>query len=273
MPEPTRYWPRHSGKVAIVTGAGAEGEKIGVGRATATVLAAEGARVCCADLDLQRAQDTVERIVGAGGEAFAAVGDVSRAADCERLVQETLRRYGRLDILVNNVGISPVVRLGEFDEGLWSRVVDVNLKSAVLMSLAAAPAMHASAGGGAIVNISSIAGRLAYRALAYGPAKAGMAQLSRELALECGHLNVRANTVAPGHIMTSHVDYKISSATRERRRRAGPLGVEGDGWDIAMAVSFLASEEARFINGVELPVDGGVTAVGSTAAYELMTRE
>ena len=270
MPEPKRYWPRHEGKAAIVTGAGAEGEKMGVGRATASVLAAEGARVCCVDLDLERAQATVERIVRSGGQAFAAAGDVSQAADCSRLVEETLERCGRLDVLVNNVGISPTLRLDSFDEALWSRVLDVNLKSAVLMSLAAAPAMHASAGGGAIVNISSIAGRFAYRALAYGPAKAGMAQLSRELALECGSLGIRANTVAPGHIMTSHVDYKLSPQTREKRRKAGPLAVEGDGWDVAMAVSFLASDEARFITGIELAVDGGVTAIGSTAAYDLI---
>ncbi|CAN7191299.1 glucose 1-dehydrogenase [Phenylobacterium sp. LjRoot225] len=269
MPEPTRYGGRLEGKVAIVTGAGAEGEGIGIGRAIATVLAGEGARVCCADLDLARAQATAERIGRTGGAAFAVAGDVSQAGDCERLVAETVSRHGRLDVLVNNVGISPPTRLDSFDEALWSRVFDVNLKSAVLMSRYAVPAMTAG-GGGAIINISSIAGMRAHGSLAYGASKAAMAQLSREIAAAYGRAGIRANTVAPGHVMTSHVEHLMAAEMRETRRKVGPLGIEGDAWDVAAAVTFLASDEARFITGVELPVDGGVTAIAPLAAHGLI---
>jgi NAD(P)-dependent dehydrogenase (short-subunit alcohol dehydrogenase family) len=178
-------------------------------------------------------------------------------------------RYGRLDVLVNNVGISPPMRLETYDEALWSRVLDVNLKGAVLMSRAAVPVMSAG-GGGAIVNISSIAGMRAHGSLAYGASKAAMAQLAREIAVAYGRQGIRANTVAPGHVMTSHVEHLIPPAMRETRRKVGPLNLEGDAWDVAAAVSFLASDEARFITGVELPVDGGVTAIAPLAAYELI---
>ena len=123
MPEPKRYGGRLDGKVAIVTGAGAEGEEIGIGRAIATVLAGEGGRVCCVDLELARAQATAERIVRAGGEAFAIAGDVSVADDCERIVERTVERFGRLDVLVNNVGVSPPVRLETFDDADRKSVV------------------------------------------------------------------------------------------------------------------------------------------------------
>lgn len=269
MPQPKRYGSRLTGKVAIVTGAGAEGQGVGIGRAVATVLAGEDARVCCVDLDLSRAAATVEQISSRGGEAFAIAGDVSQAGDCDRVVAETVARFERLDVLVNNVGISAPLRLETWDEAVWTRVMDVNLKSAILMSRAATPAM-AKGGGGAIVNISSIAGMRAHGSLAYGPSKAAMAQLSREIAVAYGRQGIRANTIAPGHLMTSHVEHLIPQEARARRRKVGPLNLEGDAWDVAAAVSFLASDEARFITGVELPVDGGVTAVAPLAAYELI---
>lgn len=272
MPEPKRYGRRLEGKVALVTGAGAEGKGVGIGRAIATVLAGEGAQVCCADLELVRAEATVARIRDAGGEAFAIGGDVSHASECERLVAATAERYGRLDVLVNNVGVSPPMRLETFTEELWSRVLDVNLKSALMMSRSAVAAMRRS-GGGSIVNISSIAGTRAHGSLAYGPSKAAMAQLSREIAVAYGRDGVRANTIAPGHVMTSHVEHLMPAAMRERRRRVGPLDIEGDAWDVAAAVAFLASDEARFITGVELPVDGGVTALAPLAAYDLITAD
>jgi NAD(P)-dependent dehydrogenase (short-subunit alcohol dehydrogenase family) len=269
MPEPSRYGQRLAGKAAIVTGAGAEGEGIGIGRAVSVVLAGEGTRVCCADLDLARAEATAERIRRAGGEAFALAGDVSLAADCERMVAETQGRFGRLDVLVNNVGISTPLKLESWDEALWTRILDVNLKSALLMSRAAIPVMSAG-GGGAIVNISSIAGMRAHGSLGYGPSKAAMAQLSREIAVAYGRQGIRANTIAPGHVMTSHVEHIIPPEMRETRRKVGPLNLEGDAWDVAAAVSFLASDEARFITGVELAVDGGVTAAAPLAAYDLI---
>ena len=270
MPELRNEGRRLDGKVAIVTGAGAEGEDVGIGRATAVVLARDGAKVCCTDLDLERAEATARRIREAGGEAFALAGDVSDAAACERFVAETRERFGRLDVLVNNVGISAQTRLEAFDEALWDRIFDVNLKSVVLMCRHAIPAM-ASGGGGSIVNVSSIAGVRAHGSLAYGATKAAMAHLTRDLAVLYGRQGIRANTVAPGHLMTSHVAHMFSPEVREMRRKVGPLGVEGDPWDVAYAAAFLASDEARFITGVLLPVDGGVTETAPLSANALLT--
>ena len=269
MPEPTRYGQRLAGKSAIVTGAGTEGDGIGIGRAIAVVLAGEGARVCCTDLVQERAEDTARRIRDAGGEAFAFAGDVTQAADCAVLVAAVAERFGRLDILVNNVGISTPTRLDTIDDAAWTRVLDVNLKSAVLMSKYAVAEM-AKGGGGSIVNISSIAGMRAHGSLAYGTSKAAMAQLAREIAVAHGRAGIRANTVAPGHIMTPHAMQALPAGLRETRRKIGPLVLEGDAWDVALAVAFLASDEARFITGIELAVDGGVTATAPMAAHALI---
>lgn len=269
MPEPKSHGQRLAGKTAIITGAGTEGDGIGIGRAIALVLAAEGARVCCVDLDMDRAEATAAQVTERGGQAFASSADVSNAGDCARIVTEAVDRFGRLDILVNNVGISTAVRLDTADETLWSRVFDVNLKSAMLMSKFSVPQM-VSGGGGSIVNISSIAGIRAHGGLAYGPSKAAMAQLAREIALMHGREGIRANTVAPGHLMTPHAMHVLPAQAREARRKVGPLGIEGDAWDVAMAVLFLASDEARFITGVHLPVDGGVTEIGPLPAHALI---
>jgi NAD(P)-dependent dehydrogenase (short-subunit alcohol dehydrogenase family) len=269
MPEPKSHGQRLAGKTAIVTGAGTEGDGVGIGRAIALVLAAEGARVCCVDLDRDRAEATAAQVIEKGGQAFASSGDVSNTEDCARIVREAVDRFGRLDILVNNVGISTAVRLDTADEALWSRVFDVNLKSAMLMSKFSVPQMI-NGGGGSIVNISSIAGIRAHGGLAYGPSKAAMAQLAREIALMHGRDGIRANTVAPGHLMTPHAMHVLPPQAREARRKVGPLGIEGDAWDVAMAVLFLASDEARFITGVHLPVDGGVTEIGPLPAHALI---
>lgn len=271
MPQPQKYGCRLSGKVALVTGAGADGSDVGIGRAIALVLAGEGARVCCGDIDLARAEETAARINREGGYAFACAGDVSDAEVCAGLVSKTVSRFGRLDILVNNVGISTATKLETIDDAMWSRVFDVNLKSAMLMSKYTVPEMIKT-GGGSIVNISSIAGIRALGSLAYGTSKAAMAQLAREIAVMHGRDGIRANTVAPGHLMTPHVMHLLPVDMRETRRKIGPLGLEGDAWDVALAVCFLASDEARFITGVELPVDGGVTETGPMAAHALAVR-
>jgi NAD(P)-dependent dehydrogenase (short-subunit alcohol dehydrogenase family) len=272
MPEPTGYNQRLAGKAAIVTGAGAEDEDIGIGRAIAVMLAGEGAKVACIDLDIARSEGTAARIRRAGGEAFAMAGDVSRTDDCRRFVDAAAARYGRVDILVNNVGISSPTQLVTIDEATWDRILDVNLKSAMLMSKFAVPCMIAG-GGGAIVNISSIAGIRAHGGLAYGTSKAAMAQLAREIAALHGRDGIRANSVAPGHVMTPHAMHVLPPGLREIRRKVGPLGIEGDAWDVAHAVVFLVSDEARFITGVQLAVDGGVSEVGPMFAYGLITGE
>lgn len=271
MPEPLHYRHRLDGKVAIVTGAGAEGEDIGIGRAIALLMAREGAHVLCADLFADRADATARQILAEGGSAIAAAGDVSEADVCLRLVREAVDRFGRLDILVNNVGISTPASLESIDVALWNRTIAVNLTSAMLMSKAAVPEM-ARGGGGAIVNISSLAGMRAMGAIAYGPSKAAMAQLSREIGVLHGRQGIRANTVAPGHVMTPHAMSKLPADMREVRRRVGPLGIEGDAWDVAQATLFLASDEARFINGVELAVDGGVEGIGPLTGHALISQ-
>lgn len=258
-----------AGKVAIVTGAGTEGEGVGIGKAIAMVLAREGARVCLVDLDADRAQATGSEIAARGGDAFSTAGDVTNREHCARFVEDTISRYDRLDILVNNVGIATPVPLDAPDETQWSQVLDINLTSAMLMARYAVPEM-AKNGGGSIINIASIAGIRAQGSIAYGPSKAAMTQLSRELALLYGRQGIRANTVSPGHLLTPLAERLLPPEMRTQRRDVSPLGIEGDAWDVALAVRFLASDEARFITGVNLPVDGGVTEIGALPAHALI---
>ena len=270
MPRPTEFWQRLRGRTAIVTGAGTQGPGYGTGRAIACVFAREGARVCLVDLDAGRAEETRRLIADDGGEAFVCAADVTVGTDCQRVVAATLERYGSLDVLVNNVGIaSGAVRIEQVEEAAWQRMFDVNLKSAMLMSRAAIGALVAC-GSGAIVNIASIAGVRAHGALAYGPSKAAMIAFTRELAVVHGRDGIRANVIAPGHIFTPLVEGLLPASLRERRRLIGPLGVEGDAWDVASAALFLASAEARFITGVCLAVDGGVTEIGPSKAVEFL---
>lgn len=261
MPEPTIFRARLAGKAAIVTGAGAEGDEIGIGRAIALLFAAEGAAVACVDLDAARAAATAALIEKAGRRAIALSGDVTSPADCERVVAQSAEAFGAVDILVNNVGIGAPMKLETATLEAWRRVIDTNLTSAMLMAKSTVPHMVA-AGGGSIVNISSIAGMRAMGSLAYGPSKAALHQLTREISVLNGRQGIRANTVAPGHMMTPMAMRLLPAEMREARRKVGPLGVEGDAWDVAQAVLFLASDEARFINGVHLAVDGGVEGIG-----------
>lgn len=270
MPEPSHYFGRLAGKVAIVTGAGAEGDDIGIGRAIAYIMAREGAKLVCADLLADRAQATADAIMADGGTAVAVAGDVSQADACIALVDVAVGTYGRLDIVVNNVGISAPATLESISLELWNTTLAVNLTSAMLMSKAAVPQM-AQRGGGAIINISSLAGMRAMGAIAYGPSKAAMAQLSREIGVLHGRQGIRVNTVAPGHVMTPHAMSKIPADMRDARRKVGPLNIEGDAWDVAQAVLFLASDEARFINGVELAVDGGVEGIGPLIGHAFVS--
>lgn len=270
--DPTQFLNRLAGKSAIITGAGATDSGFGTGAAMAMLFAGEGARVCLADRDADAAERSLRHVKRAGGAGFIAVGDVTDPEGCAAFAAQAMERFGRLDIVVNNVGVtekpSPV---DELDIEAWRRIVDTNLQSAVLMSKFAVPPMRAG-GGGTIINIASIAGILAYGSLAYGPSKAAMIQLTRDLAVLHGKDGIRVNAVAPGHIYTPLVDGMLSPEMRSARRKAGPLGLEGDSWDVAKAALFLASDDARFITGACLPVDGGVTIVGSIKAARLMAR-
>ncbi|MCM2459398.1 glucose 1-dehydrogenase [Pseudomonas sp. CG7] len=270
MPTPTIFNQRLAGKVALVTGAGSQGTGFGTGKAIAYLFAREGAKVCLVDQHVERAEETLAMIQEAGCEAFISAGDVTRDEDCLRFVSQTVERYGALHILVNNVGMATGAQgFEQHPIELWHRVMDVNLKSVFLMCRHALPQLTAYPGS-AVVNIASTAGLQGNGSVAYGPSKAAMVQLTRELAVMYGRQGLRANTVAPGHIFTPLVDGFVNEDMRLRRQKIAPLNIEGDAWDVAAATLFLASDEARFITGTCLPVDGGVTEVAPLTAYAMV---
>lgn len=258
---------RLQGKIAVVVGAGqTPGETVGNGRAMAMLFAREGASVLCVDRVGERAHETVELIVEQGGVASSLAADIVKGADCAKIVEEAKSRYGRLDILVNNVGIgggdAPAHRL---EETAFDRILSVNLKGMWLTIKAALPAMREQ-GGGAIVNISSLAARAGGIQLAYEVSKAGVNRLTTSVAQSNARYGVRCNAVMMGYMDTPMAVSGIASATgrptsevRAERDARVPLGGKmGDGWDTAYAALFLASDEAKFISGAILPVDGGM---------------
>ncbi len=256
--------PRLAGKVAIVTGAGSRAEGIGNGRATAVVFAREGARVLCVDQSKDAAEATRAMIAGEGGEAAVFAADVTRSGDCRATVEEAVRRWGRLDILDNNVGIGGRATVVEVEEGDWDHMMRVNVTSMMLASKHAIPAM-AKGGGGAIVNISSISALRPRGLTPYTVSKGAVIALTRAMAVDHAAQGIRVNCIAPGPVYTPMVYAAgMSPELRDQRRRASPLGIEGTGWDIAHAALFLASDEARYVTGVVLPVDGGVTLTSAS---------
>jgi NAD(P)-dependent dehydrogenase (short-subunit alcohol dehydrogenase family) len=246
---------RMLGKTAVVTGAGS-----GLGRATALRLAAEGARVACADLAEGHARDSAAAIVAAGGEAIALAVDVTDDEACARMVEATLRRFGALTTLVNSAGIGgpPGPAPAATD---WRHVIDVNLTGTWLAAHAAQAALAAS-GHGSVVNLASIYGVTGgSRSPAYAASKGGVTNLTRQLALQWAPA-VRVNCVCPGHVETPLTATLMADVTwRERVLARYPLARFGRVDDVAAAILYLASDEAAFVTGVALPVDGGYTAV------------
>lgn len=264
---------RLEGRVAIVTGAGSSGAGVGNGKAAAILMAREGARVLLVDQSAARAEETRAVIRGEGGEASVFEGDVTRLADCEGMAAAAVERYGRVDVLDNNVGISQRGTVVEVSEADWDRVMTVNLKSMVLAAKAVIPRMLAT-GGGSIVNIASIAGLRAHLSTPYTASKAGVIGLTISMAADHARDNIRVNAIAPGLVYTPMVAPRMDADLREQRRAAAPLRVEGTGWDVGYAALFLASDEARWITGVVLPVDAGLCAVhpGTYAPMSQQTR-
>jgi NAD(P)-dependent dehydrogenase (short-subunit alcohol dehydrogenase family) len=263
---------RLAGRVAVVTGAGSDGPLPGIGVATAVLFASQGAEVGVLDLSPQRAAHTVEMIDSVGGSGVAVIADVTDPADCQRSLEEVVGRFGRLDILVNNAAIvGGGGDIASIDESAWRKVIDVNLNSVMLMSKYAAPHLRA-AGGGSIINLSSIAGMRGMGSGAYAAAKGGVIGMTYDLAYSLGRDAIRVNCIAPGHLFTP-MGNQGGEDLRERRRRAGLLGTEGNAWDAAWAALFFASEESRWITGVMIPVDAGTTSSTALGLQNLELRQ
>lgn len=249
-------------KVAIVTGA-----RRGIGKATAVLLAREGARVIITDRKEEGAQDVVDEITKAGGEAVFVLQDVAKEEDWQRVVGEASKRYGRLDILVNNAGVGAGKNIEELSLEDWRWVMSVNLDGVFLGTKYAIEAMKPG-GGGSIVNISSIEGIVGDRRLtAYDASKGGVRLLTKSAALHCARAGykIRVNSVCPGFLDTKMVTgflgaQKDPETARRELEQLHPLGHLGEPLDAAYAVLYLASDESKFATGTELVVDGGYTA-------------
>ena len=240
-----------------MTGAGASvpGPPIGTGKAISTLFAREGAKVLLVDRVIASAEDTLAAIREEEGEASVFEGDVSVAADCRGMVEAASERYGGLHILVNNAGILPSEGSAvDVTEDVWGQVLNINLKGMVLTSKYAIPRMIES-GGGSIINISSVGGlRGSPKAsLPYNVSKGGAIPLTTTMAAQHGRENIRVNCIVPGAINTPMASNEMGSPAV----RANALGTVGTAWDVAWAAVFLASEEARWITGIVLPVDAG----------------
>jgi NAD(P)-dependent dehydrogenase (short-subunit alcohol dehydrogenase family) len=248
-------------KTAIVTGAGS-----GIGRAIARMFAAQGARVLVADMAVDGGQATVSQITGEGGTARFIQTDVARAESVQAMVAAALDAWGRLDILVNNAGIVRVGSVTEGSEADWDLSLAVNLKGVYLCARHALPAMIVG-GGGAMVNIASVGGLVGAAGLAaYASAKAGVLNLTRQMAVDYGPQGVRVNSICPGTIPTPmHYAFyrpEDKEATLAEWAKAKPLRKVGRPEDIAYAAVYLASDEASFVTGANLVVDGGTLAAG-----------
>ena len=244
---------RLEGKVAIVTGAAS-----GIGEATARLLAAEGASVCVVDIDSEAGKEVVGGIQSEGGQALFVRADVGKGSQVERVIERTLRTWGRLDILHNNAFWSRNAPATELDEKAWDRTLEVTLKSVYLGVKYAVPAMRES-GGGAIVNTGSVHSLVGFAGFtAYDAAKGGVLAITRTMAIDFGP-DIRVNAVLPGAILTPAWD----GTTKQVRKRCAdmvPAKRLGAPEDIARAVLFLSSDEASYITGTSLTVDGGMLA-------------
>jgi len=261
MAEPYRD-NRLSGKVAIVTGAGSRADGIGNGRATAILLARHGARVTLVDTEAASVEATAKMIHAESGVCQVTGGDVSNEADCAAIVKKTVGAWGRLDILVNNVGIiGPPGNAVEVDMDAWDRAMAVNVKSMVLMSRHAVPEMKKT-GAGSIINISSIVGlQGGHPSLLYPTSKGAIVSLTRTMAAHHGRDGIRVNCIAPGSVHTPMVYSRgMSDDIREARKNRSMLRTEGSGWDVGYGALFLASDESRWITGIVLPIDAGASA-------------
>jgi len=265
---------RLAAQVAVVTGAGSAGDGWGNGKAAAVLFSREGASVCCVDRDLDLAEETADMIRAEGGNAIALPADVSRSADVDGMLHKCLQHFGRIDVLHNNVGVAVAGGMEDLDEDEWDRAFSVNVKSVFLVCRHVLPHM-VRAGSGAIVNVSTISSLRAMRGLSYvsyPASKAALNQLTRVIAAQYAPHGIRCNAILPGFIVTPMVERSVLAAARradgsspsleeylDRRSANIPMRRWGDAWDVARAAVFLASDDSRYITGIELVVDGGAT--------------
>jgi NAD(P)-dependent dehydrogenase (short-subunit alcohol dehydrogenase family) len=255
-----KFVTRLSAKVALITGGGT-----GIGRAIALAFAREGAGVAVAGRRLEKLKEVAREIEKQGGAAIALECDVTRARDAERAVRETAEKLGKLNVLVNNAGTLSVSTVDSISEEEWDRVMTVNVKGPFLMSRAALKEFR-KARGGAIVNIGSVLGLVAMKdRAAYCASKGGVTMLTKAMALDHAHENVRVNCICPSIVETELVkglfdDSEQGQRLRKSRVGAIPLGRFGKPVDVAELAVFLASEESSWITGAAIPLDGGLTA-------------
>ena len=258
---------RLKGKTVLVLGAGCVGEGWGNGNAAAVTFAREGAKVVCADMNEDAAGNTAELVRKEGREALAVRCDVSSAEDLNRAVTLTVEKFGRIDVLHYNAGISDRAGAVDSTEENWDRVFDVNTKGAFLACKAAIPHMQRQ-GGGSIVHISSVAsvGWTGHPLLSYASSKAALNQLTRMVAVQHGAEGIRCNCIMPGLIDSARIYSTILPVfggdvdkMRASRSHAVPMKRMGDVWDVANAALFFASDEAKYVTGVVMAVDGGIT--------------
>jgi len=263
---------RVKGKVAIVTGAGSTGLGIGNGKAAAILYAREGARVILIDYNLDAAEETKGLIDEEGGDCVTFKADVSKSNDCKKIIEKCIQTYGRVDILHNNVGIDIPGGVVETSEEDWDRTMNVNLKSMFLTCKYALPYMETQ-GSGSIINIASTSAIRSYGCIstAYCASKAGVIALTREVAVQYAAKGIRANAILPGLMNTPMAVAALTDAyggnvekMTKTRDAMSPTGKQGDAWDIAYLALFLASNEAKYINGAALIVDGGFTSVANS---------
>ncbi|KAI9705369.1 MAG: hypothetical protein M1820_005199 [Bogoriella megaspora] len=268
--QPQRPTRSLSGRVAIVTGAGAAGDGIGNGRASAILLAEAGCSVACVDIKADLAERTVAIINEEGkGKAIAIGADITKAEDCKAIIEKTMSTWGRLDILVNIVGVGGATGTAlDVDMEEWAKGLEVNVSSMVMMAKYGIPEMMKNEGQwrGSIVNMGSVAGLKGGNPhLLYPTSKGAIINMTRAMASHHAAAGIRVNCVCPGMVYTPMMYAGgMSKEARESRKNRSLLKTEGNGWDVGAAVRFLAGDEARWMTGVILPVDAGATtAVGS----------
>ncbi len=259
---------RVRGKAIIVTGAGSIGPGVGNGKAASILYAREGGRLLLVDRDPAAAEETRRLIAGESGQAIVLACDVTSSAECRRMAETCLAAYGRIDVLHNNVGITIPGGPVELSEADWDRTMQVNVKSVFLTCKHVLPVMERQ-GRGVVVNIAShnAIRSLPAVAVAYAASKAAVIALTREVAMEYAAKGIRANAILPGLMDTPLVQVQLAGAygggaeeVRRRRDALCPTGKQGDAWDTAYAALFLASDEAKYITGTALIVDGGITS-------------